>query len=52
VPAPAQVPDEIVDFFADGVAHLFAHRLIAGQAASGPTYPTQAMLTCRIVNRC
>jgi hypothetical protein len=52
VPAPAQVPDEIVDFIADGPAHLFAHGLVTRQAAGGPAYPTQAMLTCRIVNRC
>jgi hypothetical protein len=51
VPAPAQVPDEIVDVFANRTAHLFAHRFIARQAAGGPAYPTQAMLTYRIVNR-
>ncbi|MND96124.1 hypothetical protein D3C80_884040 [compost metagenome] len=33
VPAPAQVPDEIIDFITDGAAHLFAHGFIARQAA-------------------
>ncbi|MNF83305.1 hypothetical protein D3C84_656270 [compost metagenome] len=33
VPAPAQVPDEIVDLIANGATHLFAHRFIAREAA-------------------
>ncbi|MCY1363473.1 hypothetical protein D9M69_502380 [compost metagenome] len=33
VPAPAQVPDEIIDFITNGAAHLFAHGFIARQAA-------------------
>ncbi|MNM71052.1 hypothetical protein D3C81_827040 [compost metagenome] len=33
VSAPAQVPDEIVDFLADGAAHLLAHGFIAREAA-------------------
>ncbi|MNL36202.1 hypothetical protein D3C87_1582720 [compost metagenome] len=32
VTAPAQVPDEVVDFLAEGAAHLFAHCFIARQA--------------------
>jgi hypothetical protein len=52
VPAPAQVPDEIVDFIAEAATHLLTHGFLAREAAGGPAYPTQAMLTCRIVNRC
>jgi len=33
VPAPAQVPDEIIDFGAQVVAHLCSHGLVTGQAA-------------------
>src|SRR3990167_4307918 len=33
VAAPAQVPDEIIDVLAEGLAHLFVHGLFAGQAA-------------------
>ncbi|MNQ37083.1 hypothetical protein D3C85_506170 [compost metagenome] len=33
MPAPAQVPDEIIDFITNGAAHLFAHGFIARQAA-------------------
>ncbi|MNO69933.1 hypothetical protein D3C76_607970 [compost metagenome] len=33
VTAPAQVPDEVIDFFAEGAAHLFAHRFVAREAA-------------------
>ncbi len=33
VPAPAQIPDEVVHPFAELFGHLFAHGLIAGQAA-------------------
>ncbi|MNO80616.1 hypothetical protein D3C76_718280 [compost metagenome] len=36
VPAPAQVPDEVIDVFAQGAAHLCAHRFFTREAAGGP----------------